>query len=182
MLFTRVLYLVEDACDAIWHGPEWLRPAVGGLLLGLVLLVLPQMYGVGYPVLAAGVAGTYTIGFLMVPVLGKMMATSLTIGIGGSGGVFAPSLLIGADHRSDRHVRADREYSIILPLMSAIVLASAISRRISADTIYMLKLRRRGIDLNAPDRPYPGPTRSPCPRSCWPCPKASPSAPSCHRS
>jgi len=43
VLFTRVLYLIEDACDAIWRGPEWLRPAAGGLLLGLLLLVLPQM-------------------------------------------------------------------------------------------------------------------------------------------
>lgn len=49
--FTRVLYLVEDVCDSAWRGPEWLRPAAGGVLLGVVLLVLPQMYGVGYPVL-----------------------------------------------------------------------------------------------------------------------------------
>jgi chloride channel protein, CIC family len=47
--FSRTLYLVEDACDWAWRGPQWLRPAVGGLQLGGVLLVLPQMYGVGYP-------------------------------------------------------------------------------------------------------------------------------------
>ena len=96
VLFTRVLYAIEDACDAIWRGPEWLRPAVGGLLLGALLLVLPQMYGVGYPVLSKGVAGGYALGFLLVLLVGKMIATSLTIGIGGSGGVFAPSLFIGA--------------------------------------------------------------------------------------
>ena len=39
--FTRVLYAIEDACDWAWRGPEWLRPAVGGLLLGGLLLVLP---------------------------------------------------------------------------------------------------------------------------------------------
>ena len=60
MLFTRVLYGIEDACDCVWRGPEWLRPAVGGLFLGGVLLVLPQMYGVGYPVLGNAVAGKYT--------------------------------------------------------------------------------------------------------------------------
>ena len=32
--FSKILYLVEDACDWLWRGPEWARPAVGGLLLG----------------------------------------------------------------------------------------------------------------------------------------------------
>ena len=94
--FSRTLYLVEDLCDRAWRGPQWLRPAAGGLLLGGVLLVLPQMYGVGYPVLGDAVAGRYAIGFLLILLLGKILATSLTIGIGGSGGVFAPSLFVGA--------------------------------------------------------------------------------------
>ncbi|MFL6110424.1 MAG: chloride channel protein [Catenulispora sp.] len=54
--FSKVLYLIEDACDWAWRWPEWARPAVGGLLLGAVLLVLPEMYGVGYPVLGAWVS------------------------------------------------------------------------------------------------------------------------------
>ncbi|MGC1215482.1 MAG: chloride channel protein [Micromonospora sp.] len=94
--FSRSLYLIEDLCDRLWRGPEWLRPAVGGLLLGGLLLVLPQMYGVGYPVLGDAVVGRYAVAFLLVLLVGKMLATSLTIGIGGSGGVFAPSLFIGA--------------------------------------------------------------------------------------
>ncbi|MHA6623132.1 chloride channel protein [Pseudonocardia sp. DLS-67] len=94
--FARVLYVVEDACDWLWRWPEWLRPAAGGLLLGAVLLVLPQMYGVGYPVLEAGVTGRYAVWMLLLLMVGKMVATSLTIGIGGSGGVFAPSLFVGA--------------------------------------------------------------------------------------
>ncbi|MEJ8279827.1 chloride channel protein [Pseudonocardia spirodelae] len=93
--FARILYVVEDACDAVWRGPEWLRPAVGGLLLGGLLLALPQMYGVGYPVLEAAVEGRYVVGFLLLLVVGKILAAGLTIGIGGSGGVFAPSLFIG---------------------------------------------------------------------------------------
>lgn len=94
VLFSRVLYSIEDACDWAWRrlrGPEWARPAVGGLLLGGVLLLLPEMYGVGYPVLGNAVAGTYGIAFLLVLMVGKLVATSLTIGIGGSGGVFAPA-------------------------------------------------------------------------------------------
>ncbi len=94
--FIRVLYGVEDIADRIWHGPEWLRPAVGGLLLGALLLALPQLYGVGYPVLEHAVGGRYTVWLLLALLVGKLAATSLTIAIGGSGGVFAPSLFLGA--------------------------------------------------------------------------------------
>lgn len=191
--FSRILYWIEDACDWVWRGPEWLRPAVGGLLLGGLLLLLPEMYGVGYPVLGNGIAGKYAIGFLLLLLVGKMIATSLTIGIGGSGGVFAPSLFIGAmlgaAYGQVLHqlwpgtagpagayaligmgavfagsARAPitavvilfeltGEYSIILPLMSAIVLATGISHLLTRDTIYTLKLHRRGIDLDAPAMP-----------------------------
>lgn len=187
VLFTKVLYLVEDGCDALWRGPEWLRPAVGGLLLGAFLLALPQMYGVGYPVLQKGVEGGYAIGFLLVLLLGKVFACSLTIGIGGSGGVFAPSLFVGgmlgsaygqAWHHASAEVTGSPvvyavvamaavfagsarapitaviivyeltgEYGIILPLMAAVAVATAVSRLLSRDTVYTAKLRRRGIDL-----------------------------------
>jgi CIC family chloride channel protein len=94
--FSKLLYVVEDACDWIWRGPEWARPAVGGIALGALLIALPEMYGVGYPVLENAVSGKYLIGMLLLLMVGKMFATSLTIGIGGSGGVFAPTLFIGA--------------------------------------------------------------------------------------
>ena len=94
--FTKVLYVVEDVCDWVWRGPEWARPAVGGLALGALLLALPEMYGVGYPVLQNAIQGRYVIVFLVLLMLAKMLATSLTIGIGGSGGVFAPTLFVGA--------------------------------------------------------------------------------------
>ncbi|MGY0488854.1 chloride channel protein [Streptomyces sp. WG-D5] len=193
--FSRVLYAIEDACDWLWRGPEWLRPAAGGLALGLVLLALPQMYGVGYPVLERATEGGYAVGFLLLLLVGKMVATSLTIGIGGSGGVFAPSLFIGAmlgaafgavahallpgtagavgayalvgmgavfAGSSRAPITAvvilfelTGEYSIILPLMLAIVLATATSRLLARDTIYTLKLRRRGIDLDGPAQDAP---------------------------
>lgn len=69
---------------------------MGGIALGALLLTLPQMYGVGYPVMQQAMAGGYALWFLLILMLGKMIASSLTIGIGGSGGVFAPSLFIGA--------------------------------------------------------------------------------------
>ncbi|WP_415953872.1 chloride channel protein [Streptomyces sp. KLOTTS4A1] len=188
--FTRILYWIEDACDWAWRGPEWLRPAAGGLLLGVVLLVLPEMYGVGYPVLENAAEGEYAAAFLLLLLAGKIIATSLTIGIGGSGGVFAPSLfmgaMLGAAYGSVLHslvpgtagavgayalvgmgavfAGASRapitaviilfeltgQYTIILPLMLAIVTATAVSKLLSRDTIYTLKLRRRGIDLEKP--------------------------------
>ncbi|HEX4700410.1 MAG TPA: chloride channel protein, partial [Actinomycetes bacterium] len=190
VLFTRVLYGVEDICDRLWRGARWARPAVGGLLLGGVLLALPQMYGVGYPVLSRAVHGRYALAFLLVLLLGKMLATSLTIGIGGSGGVFAPTLfcgamlgaafgdvavwllpgtagsvgayaLVGMGAVFAGAARAPitavlilfeltGEYSIILPLMLAIVLATGVSKALSRDTVYTLKLRRRGVDVDAP--------------------------------
>ena len=190
VLFTRVLYLVEDVFDRLWRGPEWLRPGVGGLLLGGLLLVLPQMYGVGYPVLEGAIDGRFVLWFLLLLGAGKILATSLTIGMGGSGGVFAPSLFVGAMlgtayglgvHQLLPGVTGPAgayglvgmgavfagaarapitavlvlfeltgEYSIILPMMAAIVFATLASRTLSRDTIYTLKLRRRGIDLEQP--------------------------------
>ena len=97
LAFKAVLYKTEDLCDRLWKDrPEWARPAVGGVALGLLLLAIPQMYGVGYPVMYKAVGGSYALWFLIVLAAAKMIATSLTIGIGGSGGVFAPSLFIGA--------------------------------------------------------------------------------------
>jgi len=95
--FAKVLYRVEDLCDWAWRGkPEWLRPIAGGLLLGGVLFAVPQLYGVGYPAMQLAVGGSYVVWFLLALMVGKILAASLTIGIGGSGGVFAPSLFIGA--------------------------------------------------------------------------------------
>ncbi|HEY1515152.1 MAG TPA: chloride channel protein, partial [Solirubrobacteraceae bacterium] len=94
--FKTVLYGMEDRADALWRGrPEWARPAVGGLLLGLLLLALPQMYGVGYPVMDSVIAGHVVVGLVLLFLVGKIVAASLTLSIGGSGGVFAPSLFIG---------------------------------------------------------------------------------------
>ena len=95
--FKTLLYRLEDAVDDLWKGrPEWARPAVGGLALGALLIALPQMYGVGYPVMNQVVAGHVVLWFIVILMLGKMLAASLTLSIGGSGGVFAPSLFTGA--------------------------------------------------------------------------------------
>ena len=95
--FKTFLYGLEDVADRWWKGrPEWAKPVVGGVALGGLLLVLPQMYGVGYPVMNEIIAGHYVLWFVVVLMVGKIVASSLTLSIGGSGGVFAPSLFTGA--------------------------------------------------------------------------------------
>jgi CIC family chloride channel protein len=193
--FIRTLYGTEDLADRLWRGPAWLRPAAGGLLLGSLLLVLPEMYGVGYPVLENAIGGQYALGLLAAFLVGKIAATSLTMAIGGSGGVFAPSLFMGAMLGSAFGLGAHEllpaatagagayglvgmgavfaaaarapitaviivfeltgDYSIILPLMLAVVIATGLSHRLSTSSIYSLKLKRRGIDIDRP--PLAGP-------------------------
>jgi chloride channel protein, CIC family len=109
LAFIRALYGSEDLADRLWRGPAWLRPAAGGLLLGCVLLVLPEMYGVGYPVLENAIGGQYALAFLVALLAGKIVATSLTMAIGGSGGVFAPSLFMGGDARQRLRHRRPRD-------------------------------------------------------------------------
>jgi chloride channel protein, CIC family len=95
--FQKTLYNGEDAADRVWgRRRAWLRPVTGGALLGLLLLALPQMYGVGYPVMDRVFANHYVLWFVVILLVGKILAVSLTLWIGGSGGVFAPSLFTGA--------------------------------------------------------------------------------------
>jgi len=95
--FKTFLYWLEDFVDELWKGrPEWARPAVGGIALGALLLAVPQMYGVGYPVMNNVISGHVVVGLILLFLVSKVLATSLTLSIGGSGGVFAPSLFIGA--------------------------------------------------------------------------------------
>ena len=189
LLFKAVLYKTEDLCDRLWKGrPEWARPAVGGVVLGLLLLAVPQMYGVGYPVMYKATAGGYVLWFLIVLAFAKIIACSLTIRIGGSGGVFAPSLFIGvtsgmAFGNIVHHlfgaaagqpalyavvamgavftsaarapltslasvVEMTGDFTLTLPVMLAVAIASTISRALSYGTIYTTKLLRRGIDID----------------------------------
>jgi chloride channel protein, CIC family len=94
--FKTFLYWLEDFVDELWKGrPEGARPAVGGIALGALLLAVPQMYGVGYPVMNNVIDGHVVVGLILLFLVSKILATGLTLSIGGSGGVFAPSLFIG---------------------------------------------------------------------------------------
>ena len=199
VVFIKVLYKVEDLFDAM-KVPEQIKPMIGAIGLGVTGVVYlwtiggtgaPEFFGNGYPAITAAISPTlldparFSILALVVLLGLKLLATSLTLGSGGSGGVFAPSLMIGAFGGGafglmlnkiglvgDASVTAfalvgmaavtagtthapltaivilyelTREPKVILPIMFAAIVATAGARVLSKDSIYTLKLRRRGI-------------------------------------
>ncbi len=76
--------------------PVWLKPGIGGLLLGLMALLYPEILGGGYGWVQKAIDGQLVMGTLAVLVFAKMVAMALSVSSGGSGGVFAPTLFAGA--------------------------------------------------------------------------------------
>lgn len=76
--------------------PPHIKPAIGGLLVGCIALFYPQVLGSGYGWVQLAIYGKMAIGLMLILAFVKILATSFTISSGGSGGVFAPSLIIGA--------------------------------------------------------------------------------------
>jgi CIC family chloride channel protein len=93
--FIAVLDLMERTWSRFAISP-FLKPALGGLILGIAIIFVPNIYGVGHAtmdeILRGGMSWTWLL--LLLPI--KMLATSLTLASGGSGGVFLPSLYLGA--------------------------------------------------------------------------------------
>jgi CIC family chloride channel protein len=98
-LFARIFYATEGLTARV-PGASVLAPTVGGLLVGLMGLAIPQVLssGYGWVQLATTKTGLLTIPLWIVLVLplAKIVATSLSIGTGGSGGIFGPGIVIGA--------------------------------------------------------------------------------------
>jgi CIC family chloride channel protein len=196
--FIKGLYALEDLWEKL-PLPEYTWGVAGGAMIGAIALWLPQVLGVGYehieeilawrsPHLPLGTAAG--AGLLLVVVAVKIFATGTTIGSGGSGGIFAPSLFMGASvggafgtlvgrlmpsgtvarppayatvamgavvsaathaplqailivfELTDRH-------TIILPLMLSCILSAVMAMRLSRESIYTLKLIRRGSRVGA---------------------------------
>jgi chloride channel protein, CIC family len=76
--------------------PPYVKPAVGGLIVGVIGLVLPRVLGSGQSGIDAALHDQIGFGLLLVLPLAKLVATSITLGSGTTGGVFTPSLFIGA--------------------------------------------------------------------------------------
>jgi CIC family chloride channel protein len=94
ILYVSLFYHLRDLFKKL-PIPNHFKPALGGLMLGLIATTLPQTLEMGYGWIQLAMYGQLTLTFMAIMVFAKMVATSLTIGSGGSGGVFAPSLVIG---------------------------------------------------------------------------------------
>jgi chloride channel protein, CIC family len=190
-----------DYMERLWERapiPPYTLAAVGGALVGTVAVWCPEVLGVGYEAIeqilgtthaSLGTAALPYAGGLLILMFLKMFATDITLASGGSGGVFAPSLFLGAclggafgsvagqllptnrvanpgayalvgmgavvsatTHApitailivfelTDRH-------TIILPLMLSCVLATIIATRLCPESIYTMKMKRRGVRMN----------------------------------
>jgi len=92
--YVRTLYWSEDLFEKL-RMPSWLKPALGGLLLGGLLIRFPQVYGVGYDSMVDALNGRMLWQTMALLVVVKLLAVNLTLGSGFSGGIFAPALFLG---------------------------------------------------------------------------------------
>ncbi len=95
LAFVSTLYRTEDFWDWL-PVPPWSKACIGGAVVGCIAVFIPNVYGVGYGTITDALNGEIAIHMLAILLLAKILATSTTIGSGGSGGVFAPSLFLGA--------------------------------------------------------------------------------------
>ncbi len=93
-IYIKIFYGLRDAFKR-FKIPNMYKPAIGGLLLGLMAVFIPEILGPGYGWIQMAMEGKLMILFMLLLIFAKIIATSLTISSGGSGGVFAPSLFIG---------------------------------------------------------------------------------------
>jgi CIC family chloride channel protein len=95
IVFIKVSMAAQDGIAKLpW--PGWIKPAVAGLLLGAVALEFPHVLGVGYETTNAAIVGQFPLGMLAILLVLKLVVTSICLGAGFGGGVFSPSLVMGA--------------------------------------------------------------------------------------
>lgn len=95
-LMPAVYYRMRD-CFAALAVPRYIKPAIGGLAVGLIGIAIPPIIGGGYGYMQFVLQGSsgFGAGLLLLLSLGKILTLSLSVGSGGSGGVFGPTLYIG---------------------------------------------------------------------------------------
>lgn len=95
ILLMRAIVATEDRFSRL-PGPDWVRPGLAGLALGLIAVPFPQVLGVGYEITDDALRGLVPFWLLAALAVAKLSATALSLGGGFPGGVFSPSLAVGA--------------------------------------------------------------------------------------
>jgi len=203
--FIRFFYKTEDLFNS-FKVPWYLKLVIGGVIVGLIGYYYPEIFGEGYGE-GYGVGGIFfndggvdkalvgeiALGTIIALLFLKMIATSITLGSGGSGGIFAPSLFIGSmlggtfgiilyklfpgiTHTSAEVTSASYalvgmgaffavtirgpitaiilifeltgNYDLVLPLMTSVIFSSIVARGFTRESMYTLRLMRRGIDIH----------------------------------
>jgi CIC family chloride channel protein len=186
--FIETLNFAEDRFEELPMALP-MQTMLGGALVGLIALAYPGVLGVGHESVNAALHGNAAWTLLAPLLVAKLLAVSITLGSGGSGGIFAPSLFLGATLGALVGIGADvlfpgqtappgayalvgmgavvgatthapitailiifeltNEYAIILPLMTSCITATLLSQRLHPESIYTIKLLRRGVNLRA---------------------------------
>ncbi|MFZ0391796.1 MAG: chloride channel protein, partial [Calditrichia bacterium] len=187
LLFIKILYAFEDYFDDLKINGI-IKTMAGGLIIGLMGIFVPHIYGVGYNSMNMALLGQLPWITMLGLVFMKILATSVSLGSGGSGGIFAPALFMGtmtggffgalvhqimpsysassgayslvgmgavvagATHAPITAIliifELTNDYKIILPLMITSIIAVVITTKLKKESIYTLKLLRRGIKLD----------------------------------
>ncbi len=95
LFFAHTMYAIEDGFERV-PLPANAKPALGGLCLGVLALFAPEVHATGYGVIHGTLLSGAALEVAIAFVVAKILATSLTLGSGGSGGIFAPALFVGA--------------------------------------------------------------------------------------
>ncbi len=94
VFYIKTFYYTKNKFDSL-NIPFWIKPAIGACLAGLIGIAIPETISMGNYYIQQAINGDGTILLFFLLIFGKILTTSLTIGSGGSGGVFGPSLVIG---------------------------------------------------------------------------------------
>mgnify|MGYP001806118559 CR=1 FL=1 len=99
VLFIRTFYIIEENIQKIekrFRIPAWSMPAIGGLLCGFICIWVPELYGFSYEVIDRALTGQESWTNMIAVYLLKPVVVALTVGSGGAGGMFAPTMKMGA--------------------------------------------------------------------------------------
>jgi chloride channel protein, CIC family len=122
LVYVRCFYGMRDRVFKRIAVPPIFKPAIGGLLIGILGFSLPQVFHGGYQWIQSAIDGQLGIRLMLILVAAKIVATSFTISSGGSGGVFAPSLFIGSMLGGSFGIMCHRFFPHIVNQPSAFVL------------------------------------------------------------